>query len=186
MNKKLTIAMLATFCLTTLLMIPLTHSTEPYDPWVDVTGPTPGVEDGTINMRDIQYEILHFNTFGDTTKNVSVVNWPVTDQQTVFWNVSTMVGSATYNALGFGHMHLIWRVNGLVAPENVTVSVHTYIEKPGGGAQYSVEASSMVVTSDNYQGSLSFQVPGETFFFLIMFGSGTTAYANLAFYLTYA
>jgi hypothetical protein len=36
-----------------------------------------GEPDGTINMRDINYEILRFNTFGDTTKNVTVTNWPI-------------------------------------------------------------------------------------------------------------
>jgi len=64
MNKKLIIAILTTFCLTTLLMIPFTRSTAPYDPWADVSGPTPGVPDGVINMRDIAYEVSLFNTQG--------------------------------------------------------------------------------------------------------------------------
>jgi len=79
MNKKdLIIAVLATFCLTaTIFMIFPTKSAEPYNPWGDVSGPTIGEPDGTINMRDINYEILRFNTFGDTAKNVTVTNWPV-------------------------------------------------------------------------------------------------------------
>ena len=78
MNKKdLVIVALATFCLTaTLFMILPSKSGLPYDPWADVSGPTPGFEDGKINMMDIAYEIVHFNTFGDTTKNVNVVNLP--------------------------------------------------------------------------------------------------------------
>jgi hypothetical protein len=31
------------------------------DCWFDVNGPTIGVSDGIVNMRDIQYLILHFN-----------------------------------------------------------------------------------------------------------------------------
>jgi len=74
MNKKdMIIVALATFCLTsTLFMIFPTRSAEPYSPWADVSGPTIGEPDGTINMRDINYEILRFNTFGDTTKNVTI------------------------------------------------------------------------------------------------------------------
>jgi hypothetical protein len=60
MNKRqLVIVILATFCLTILLTIPLERSTP--DPWADVSGPTPGQPDGRINMRDISYEILHYN-----------------------------------------------------------------------------------------------------------------------------
>ena len=79
MNKKdLIIAILATFCLTaTLFVILPSRSAEPYNPWGDVSGPTIGEPDGTINMRDINYEILRFNTFGDTAKNVTVTNFPV-------------------------------------------------------------------------------------------------------------
>ena len=78
MNKKdLFIVALTTFCLTaTLFLILPSRSAEPYNPWADVSGPTMGEPDGTINMRDINYEILRFNTFGDTTKNVNVVNLP--------------------------------------------------------------------------------------------------------------
>ena len=31
------------------------------DCWFDVNGPTMGVSDGIVNMRDIQYLIIHFN-----------------------------------------------------------------------------------------------------------------------------
>jgi len=74
LNKKdLVIVALATFCLTaTLFTILPSRSAEPYSPWADVSGPTIGESDGTINMRDINYEILRFNTFGDTAKNVTI------------------------------------------------------------------------------------------------------------------
>ena len=107
MNKKdLVIVALATFCLTaTLFMILPSKSGLPYDPWADVSGPTPGVEDGTINMRDIQYEILHFNTQGDTTKNVRVTN-PTYDARGIYFNRSWINHTATwawlYSPAGYG------------------------------------------------------------------------------------
>jgi len=71
-RKQLLIAIL--FCLivtTTLFTVLPTHSaTNPYDPWLDTN------EDGRINMRDINAAILSFNTYGDTTKNINVTNWP--------------------------------------------------------------------------------------------------------------
>ena len=78
MNKKdLIIAVLATFCLTsTLFTILPSKSGIPYDPWADVSGPSPGTENGTINMRDIAYLIQMFGQSGNTTKDVNVMNWP--------------------------------------------------------------------------------------------------------------
>ena len=63
-RKDVIIAILTTFCLTaTIFMIFPTRSAQPYDPWADVSGTTPGEPDGTINMRDVTYEILRFNSF---------------------------------------------------------------------------------------------------------------------------
>ena len=92
MNKKdLIISVLATFCLTATLFIILpSRSAEPYNPWGDVSGPTIGEPDGTINMRDINYEILRFNTFGDTAKNVTVANWP---SNKLAYSIETSVGA---------------------------------------------------------------------------------------------
>jgi len=73
MNKKLIMVMLAIFCLAALLMIPLTRSGA-YDPWGDVSGPTIGVPDGTINMRDINYLINRFNTFGTPIDRSSLMS----------------------------------------------------------------------------------------------------------------
>ena len=72
MRKLSVIAIIVTFCLTsTLFSIPFTRSaTNPYNPWLDSN------DDGIINMRDIAATILSFNTYGDTTKNVSVTNFP--------------------------------------------------------------------------------------------------------------
>jgi len=85
MNKRdMFIVALVTFCLTaTLFMILPSRSTEK-DPWADVNGPTPGVPDGVVNMRDIAYEVAHFNeNVSDMTRNVNVTNWPQQDR--VVW-----------------------------------------------------------------------------------------------------
>jgi len=82
LNKRdLVIVALATFCLTsTLFMILPSRSTE-RDPWADVSGPIVGESDGIINMRDIQYEITHFNQdVSNMTRNVNVTNLPITIQ----------------------------------------------------------------------------------------------------------
>lgn len=65
-KKVLLASILTTLCLFSVLFMtfPTRSSSEIYDPWGDVSGPTIGEPDGTINMRDIQYEILHFNTHG--------------------------------------------------------------------------------------------------------------------------
>jgi hypothetical protein len=63
--KNNVIVALVTFCLTaTLFSIVPTWSTQVYDPWADVSGPTLGVPDGRINMRDIAYEVSLFGTSG--------------------------------------------------------------------------------------------------------------------------
>jgi len=65
-GKTLFLAILVAAILTATLFTvsPIRSATYPYDPWGDVSGPTPGVPDGTINMRDIYYLIQRFNTFG--------------------------------------------------------------------------------------------------------------------------
>ena len=186
-EKNLILAVLATFCLTAMLSTILpTRSAIPYDPWADVSGPMQGTEDGTINMRDISYLIQMFATNGNTTKNVTVTNWPLSTQETVFWQQSTGGYSKLYNTSGFGHVHVLYDVTGLVAPENVTIKGYSEIHEPGGSAYYTTHFLIVVATSDNIEGSISFPAPAEFFGFHLAFASGTTASVNLAFYMTYA
>jgi len=85
MNKRdLIIVALATFCLTSTLFMILPSRSAERDPWADVSGPTIGEPDGTINMRDINYEIQHFNqNVSNMTRNVNVTNWQSQDK--VVW-----------------------------------------------------------------------------------------------------
>jgi hypothetical protein len=93
-KKDLIIAVLATFCLTATLFIILpSRSAEPYNPWADVSGPIMGEPDGTINMRDINYEIMRFNTLGDTTKNVTIAGHA---NKLAYTNSTTVSGNSYF------------------------------------------------------------------------------------------
>jgi hypothetical protein len=184
-RRDLIIVALATFCLTaTLFMVRTTLSNSSalgeYDAWNDLNS------DGAIDIFDAITLASVFGTSGDPTKNVNVMNWPVTTQKTVFYQQTISTSSAVYNASGFGHIHLLWDVSGLVDPENVTIRVYSHIYDPDGLGYYTTYLSPMVVTSDNIEGSASFPVPGEMFGFQMSLGIGTTASVNLAYYLTYA
>ena len=74
-RKELFIALFS-FCLaaTLFVVLPSRSATNPYDPWGDVSGPTLGVPDGTINMRDINYLIQRFNTFGTPIDRSSLMS----------------------------------------------------------------------------------------------------------------
>ena len=65
-KRRLIAAVLATAILTIILFTahPIRSATNPYDPWADVSGPIQGVPDGKIDMRDLLYIALRFNTFG--------------------------------------------------------------------------------------------------------------------------
>lgn len=66
-NRKTLVAFLLAFCVSSIMFftLPIRSQTTPsYDPWADVSGPIVGQPDGIINMRDVAYEIAHFNTNG--------------------------------------------------------------------------------------------------------------------------
>lgn len=83
-KKDLVIVVLATFCLTSTLFMTLPSRSTERDPWGDVSGLTVGEPDGKINMRDINYLVLHFNQdVSNMTRNVNVTNWQPQDK--VVW-----------------------------------------------------------------------------------------------------
>jgi hypothetical protein len=177
-RKDLIIAVMVTFCLTATLFMILPTSSNPgseYDPWIDNN------EDGEIDIFDAISWAHTFATSGDPTKNVNVMNWPVTNQQTVFWNATSNATSTLYNATGFGHMHLTWWISGLLESESVTLRIWARIYNPVGGSQdFMVE--SMDINPFNYMGALTYPVLSEMFHFTIEFASGTTASARALFF----
>jgi hypothetical protein len=87
-KKDLTIAVLATFCLTATLFIIAPTSSAParqYDPWLDYNG------DGKIELKDVYAMYLAYGTSGDPTKNVNVTNWPQDRQLTVKKGIEKLV-----------------------------------------------------------------------------------------------
>lgn len=74
-TRKNLVAVLLAFCISSIIFVALpiqSQTSSVYDPWGDVSGPTLGQPDGVINMRDITYEILLFNTYGDPINRTQV------------------------------------------------------------------------------------------------------------------
>jgi hypothetical protein len=76
--KKNFVAVLLAFYISSIMFValPTRSQTSSYDPWADVSGPTIGEPDGTINMRDIQYEIMLFNTHGTPIDRAEILRTP--------------------------------------------------------------------------------------------------------------
>ncbi len=182
-RRDLIIVALTTFCLTaTLFMIVPTRSADDtnWDPWADIR------EDGIVDIYDAIMLSNAFGSSGTTPRNVNVMNWPASTQETVFYQQSTGGYSNLYNASGFGHVHVLWDVSGLAGSENVTIRGFSEIHDPDGSGYYTTHFIIVVATVDNIEGSSSFPVPGEFFGFHLVFAVGTAASVNLAYYLTYA
>ena len=72
LKRKTVIMGFFALCLTATLFIGVTTSDShlPYDPWCDIT------EDGVIDVEDLTHVSLRLFATGNTTKNVTVTNWP--------------------------------------------------------------------------------------------------------------
>jgi len=126
MNKKdLVIVVLATFCLTSTLFMILPSRSIERDPWADVSSTNVGEPDGKVNMKDIAYEIAHFNEdVSNMTRDVNVTNWPsktaITDSNfDWFSGWRTLAPSATYeseilNLSGFREITIFVSTNSTV------------------------------------------------------------------------
>ena len=170
----------STCILLALTLLVHLSSSATYNPWVDLD------ESGDVDIFDVVTLAGSYQTTGDPTKNVHVVNWPVARQQVVWYGQTSDDYSDWYNASGFGHMHLVWRVrNGLSAGEVVTVETRVHLDGPAGGwTEFPAVATN--ITAANDRGTLSIPVPAEIFQFHLDIATGTTATVDLAFYLTYA
>ncbi|MGA2768372.1 MAG: hypothetical protein ABSF24_08680 [Candidatus Bathyarchaeia archaeon] len=139
-GKNMIVAIMITFCFTaTMFMaIPIrSQSTSQPDPWADVSGPTAGVPDGIVNMRDIAYEVVHFNdNVSNMTRDVNVINWPTTQPEPAYQSYGVFLyihlddgygGSSQYIPVyGYSRMFLsIELVNASYqgVPFNTTVSL---------------------------------------------------------------
>jgi hypothetical protein len=162
------------------LVVQVTSSQGVYDPWSDLDA------DGDIDIYDIVHIAGAYGTTGDETKNVNVMNWPITTQTTVFYEATHSSASGYYNASGFGHIHITWWVGDLSGVESVTVEFYGMICTPDGTPIQSVVVASWRATEHDNAGAVTLPVPSELFHFYAGFDGGTTARVDLAFYLTYA
>ncbi len=158
-------------------------TTSQYDPWADIN------EDGKIDIKDVAYTAKLFGTSGNPEKNVTIVNWPSSHDETVWWN-EPLTGSGyltgdTYNISGFGQLHILARAQYLSGLEEVTVTVAGIIPNPLGGG-WAVEAYSFVLTSTSISHHVSMAVPSETFYVQAYAPTGTSVNMYLSFYLTWA
>lgn len=174
-------AVLALACvlLTPMFLVGITASA-PYDPWSDLDA------DGDIDIFDIVTIAGKYSTTGDATKDVNVMNWPATNQETVFYEVAHSSATGLYNASGFGHIHITWWVGDLSGAESVSFEFYGMICNPSGTPVQTVVAATWLATENDNWGVVTFPVPSELFHFYAGFSVGTTARVDLAFYLTYA
>jgi len=181
-RKHLVLTVLVTACMMLSLfqMLPASSQVGEYDPWADYDG------NGTVDIFDVVAVGISFGLDGDPTRNVNIMNWPGTKQQTVYWYQSTGLGTQLYNGSGFSQIHLTWKVSSLSDPEYVTFRLSSTILNPddSGGRIYVNYIQQFDVTAANASGTLSFPLPSEEFMFYLVFHSGTTAYVYMAFRLT--
>lgn len=141
MRKDVMIAILVTFCLTVMLfaIIPVgSQGVREYDPWYDVTGPTPGQPDGKIDVRDIYSLSLKYGTTAtedQTTRNVSVTNWP--QQYKIGYYLVNMtwinygsfswtgegIDTRGYSKISFFIEPLDMSIDGYWWPNNLTIAI---------------------------------------------------------------
>jgi len=73
--RRIVIAAIFAFCLTITLFLAVPTRSIPtvgeYDPWADIN------DDGKVDIKDISYSARLFGTTGDSTKNVTVTNFPI-------------------------------------------------------------------------------------------------------------
>jgi hypothetical protein len=95
-RKDMIFAVLTTFCLCALMfaVIPI-QSGLPYDPWSDID------DSGKIDMKDIGNVAARFMTSGDSTKNVTVTNWPQDRPLTIKKGVEKIVVTDISQGLEF-------------------------------------------------------------------------------------
>ena len=171
--------------LLTITFIPtLTQQSGSYDPWLDYN------EDGTIDVNDLSPMGHAYGSSGDPTKKVTVTNWPVSTDVTV-WYMEHLLSSesrfsSVYNASGFGHLHILMTVSALLWG-TLDVRLHAYIPDPEGPGGDSITVYEITLNLTLYRTYITIPVPSETFYFSV-FASPEMAetWFYLSFYLTWA
>jgi len=169
---------------TTLLISPfvvgLTASR--YDPWADIN------EDGKVDIKDVAYTAKLFGTLGDRTKNVTVANWPSSIDVTVWYNdyIDGPILSESYEASGFGHLHVLTYATGLVDPGTVTLKIVGTLWNADHTGSTGIVAYETVFRADSNFRAITIPVLSAAFYYFATTGGAGDGVIYLSFYLTWA
>ena len=159
-------------------------SSATYDPWVDLD------ESGDVDIFDVVTLAGSYQTTGDPTKNVNVLNWPVSDDVSVWWSEplvpSAKITSSGRHADGFGQLHVLVRAEGLGAGESVTFVINGWLRNPEGTVYVYTEAMSTQLISTTSVRDFTIPVPSGRFNFEATAGETTSCWMYLSFYLTWS
>ncbi len=172
---------LSAVLLTSIFLVGFTASSsqQEYDPWIDSN------EDGSIDIFDAIMLANVFGTSGDATKNVTVTNWPISSETTVWYgNDSFPLTSPFYNRSGMSYLHILmdvlWAGPGSSIEFEVRGIIWDYLHV---GFRY-VAAYSVTLTDESQDLAVTMPVPSENFYFYIRQLSGD-ANICLSFYMTW-
>ncbi len=141
---------------------PATVSAAEYDPWLDSN------DDGVINMLDIYYPALAFGAAGDPTKKVNVMNWPVSEEVTVwFANSSYPLNSTVFDASGFNYLRVFLGVLWAGAPSSIDFRIYGVVWNITHEKARSFIAYQTTVAYPRNSISFAIPVPSDNFFFTI-------------------
>ncbi len=131
-TKKALLIVLFTFCLsaTLFVVLPAKSGTGTYDRWADVSGPIQGEPDGTINMRDINYLIQRFNTFG-TPIDRALINESMLMENP--WYKSGRLANLPFGAYG-------WQGDSMNVPQTGTILYSLDLDQNQLGNQQTIFA----------------------------------------------
>jgi uncharacterized coiled-coil protein SlyX len=95
--------------------LPIRSATELWDKWADVSGPDKGKPDGTVNMRDINWEIQHFNTFGEPPNRtlVDINQLQIDDLNLRIDNLNSSLGDLRSEVEGINATNLMLLIDTL-------------------------------------------------------------------------
>ncbi|MGB9135316.1 MAG: hypothetical protein WCC63_07035 [Candidatus Bathyarchaeia archaeon] len=178
----------AVLSLTCVLLAPMflvgVSTSAPYDPWSDLDA------DGDIDIFDIVKIAGSYATTGDPGKNVSVTNWPTSTDVSVWWNrflsPSSGVVSGSYNATGFGQLHVLVKAWELGAGESLTVEIYGELTDATHTSWTYVSAYTTTLTETSNARAITIPVPSERFAFWVSTDPASSCYVALSFYLTWS
>jgi len=184
-RKSLVIAVLFTFCLTVSVfsVIPVSSSGT-YDPWLDSN------DDGKIDLKDYFAVGKAYGTSGDPTKNVTVANWPKSEDVLIWYQDELADGAYQYSphyySNGYSTIHMRMYVGGLAVGEAVTFWVIAPLWNANRTSYYPIPAYTHIFNSTDVRSALTIDVPSDEFYFGFDAAAGTSCIVSLAFYLTWA